>query len=411
VGGNVVDGINYLELSPELKQVFFIGDGLTDSGVPQQITPPAGATRLYLGTFDLEGWFDNIGSFEVNISDATPPVNEVPLAVNDSANADTGASIIISVLDNDQGLADTPIMVSISADPMDGTAIAGADNKVTYTSNPGFTGDDDFEYTATDRDGEASSATVMVTVIDPNANTIPVAMDDVASVDSGATVDINVLANDQGLSNVPLVVSISIDPVDGSAQVLADNRISYTADNNFVGVDSFEYIVTDSDGEASSGTVVVTVTDPNAGGTGVIPVANDDSASATSAGNIVINVLANDQRLDDGPVVVSIFSAPANGSAFVLTDNRVSYTADFGFVGDDEFRYRVTDSHGDAATATVALSVSDPVIVVTKSRKVGGGAFDYLSLLWMLFAATMLARRPGYCWAASKLPTPREARH
>jgi hypothetical protein len=58
---------NYLSLSPELKQPFFIGNGLADSNAVQSIIAPAGATRLFLGTQDGSGWFNNEGSFEVTV--------------------------------------------------------------------------------------------------------------------------------------------------------------------------------------------------------------------------------------------------------------------------------------------------------------------------------------------------------
>jgi RHS repeat-associated protein len=64
----VPGGIDYTTLSPLLKQVFFIGDGLTSKGQAQQIVVPTGATRLFLGTMDGYGWDDNWGSFFVNIS-------------------------------------------------------------------------------------------------------------------------------------------------------------------------------------------------------------------------------------------------------------------------------------------------------------------------------------------------------
>ena len=61
---------DYLTLAPKLKQVFFIGDGKTSGAVAQQITVPAGATRLFLGTMDGFGWFNNSGSFTVTINRA-----------------------------------------------------------------------------------------------------------------------------------------------------------------------------------------------------------------------------------------------------------------------------------------------------------------------------------------------------
>jgi hypothetical protein len=69
--------------SPQIGQVFFIGDGLTGtgSGTEQTFNVPAGATRLYLGFAD--GFFflghpnaygDNVGSLSVDgsIGTATP---------------------------------------------------------------------------------------------------------------------------------------------------------------------------------------------------------------------------------------------------------------------------------------------------------------------------------------------------
>jgi hypothetical protein len=57
-------------LRPGLKQIFFIGDGLTgtNTGTTQQIVAPAGATRLFLGTQDGCGWSDNGGSFSTTIT-------------------------------------------------------------------------------------------------------------------------------------------------------------------------------------------------------------------------------------------------------------------------------------------------------------------------------------------------------
>ena len=64
---------DYLMLYPELKQVFFIGDGLTDGGLAQTIVAPLGATRLYLGTMDAYSWNNNRGSFNVNIAPVPEP--------------------------------------------------------------------------------------------------------------------------------------------------------------------------------------------------------------------------------------------------------------------------------------------------------------------------------------------------
>jgi len=80
-GGNVLGGINYDRFSPDLKQVFFIGDGRTASGAIQQIAVPADATRLFLGTMDSTGWYNNIGQFEVSIHVVPEPSGQLLLLI------------------------------------------------------------------------------------------------------------------------------------------------------------------------------------------------------------------------------------------------------------------------------------------------------------------------------------------
>jgi hypothetical protein len=77
---NPASARDYLTIFPELKQVFFIGDGLTEDGSAQQVMIPGGARRLFLGTMDGCCWNNNSGSFtvrivsesELRLVDATP---------------------------------------------------------------------------------------------------------------------------------------------------------------------------------------------------------------------------------------------------------------------------------------------------------------------------------------------------
>jgi len=65
-------GLDFTYLAPELQQVFFIGDGKTSLGDLQTFYVPDGATRLYLGTMDGYGWYDNSGQFSVEAASEVP---------------------------------------------------------------------------------------------------------------------------------------------------------------------------------------------------------------------------------------------------------------------------------------------------------------------------------------------------
>jgi hypothetical protein len=55
-------------VTPQLKQVFFIGTGKTKAGVTRRFLVPNGATRLFLGVMDGWDWNNNNGEFRVVIT-------------------------------------------------------------------------------------------------------------------------------------------------------------------------------------------------------------------------------------------------------------------------------------------------------------------------------------------------------
>ena len=62
-------GLNYTHLTPGVDQPFYMGDGSTES-----LTVPTGATRFFLGTVDGFGWYNNIGSFDVTLTNVSGSV-------------------------------------------------------------------------------------------------------------------------------------------------------------------------------------------------------------------------------------------------------------------------------------------------------------------------------------------------
>jgi RHS repeat-associated protein len=84
---SVPGGTDYPNLSPQLGQVFFIGDGRTSKGDVQQVVVPAGATRLYLATMAAGPWHGNTGSLAVEVAPFDPtsgpaPITLTPIATN-----------------------------------------------------------------------------------------------------------------------------------------------------------------------------------------------------------------------------------------------------------------------------------------------------------------------------------------
>lgn len=116
--------------------------------------------------------------------------------------------------------------------------------------------DSDISITAYYRDDSAD-------LIPPAAtNTAPSAVDDSATTEQDAAVDIDVLANDSDADGDVLTVTSVTDPVNGIATDDGNGIITYAPDPGFAGIDSFDYTISDGSGDLTEATVTVTVETP-----------------------------------------------------------------------------------------------------------------------------------------------------
>ena len=88
-----------------------------------------------------------------------------PLASSDSASTNMNQKITVAVLNNDSGLQDTPLDVTVSGKPAHGTVSINGNNAITYTPDADYSGQENFSYRVTDADGDVSLATVTINVI------------------------------------------------------------------------------------------------------------------------------------------------------------------------------------------------------------------------------------------------------
>jgi hypothetical protein len=118
---------------------------------------------LYNGndTFTYRVTDRNGGYGEATVTVSVTFVNDIPVAVNDSRGTSINTPVVVDVLFNDYGLEDGGIAVSISenADVLKGSAIANADNTVTFTPATGYLGEVTFKYRITDANADVSEAT------------------------------------------------------------------------------------------------------------------------------------------------------------------------------------------------------------------------------------------------------------
>ncbi|MRS13214.1 MAG: tandem-95 repeat protein [Actinobacteria bacterium] len=187
------------------------------------------------------------------------PVNDVPVAVDDTAACDEDTSAVINVLANDSDIDLDPLTPVKQSDPANGTAVLNADKTFTYTPNANWHGVDSFTYLA--NDGIADSNTVTVTITVPN--TVPPAADDSYNVPTNGLKRVHppgVMANDGDYLGDGLSVFLVSGPAHGFLTLHPDGSFLYVPDANYVGVDSFTYQATDGLLNTNVATVALVVT-------------------------------------------------------------------------------------------------------------------------------------------------------
>lgn len=183
----------------------------------------------------------------------------------------------------------------------------------------------------------------------------PVPGDDVLAVpEDGSATTADVLANDTDPDADPLTVVGHTAPAHGTVLDNGNATFTYTPAPDYVGTDSFEYIVSDGTGGIARGTVHVTVDTPN----NDAPLAADDALTTDEdTPGTTGAVTAGDVDPDGDALSITAFTQPVHGT--VTQDNDTfTYTPDANFHGADLFTYTVSDGNGESAVGTVRVFVS-----------------------------------------------------
>lgn len=223
-------------------------------------------TTSYIGTADFSYTVDDTLGNTSLAAQVTVTVNDPPVAGNTTVSVDRNSNVVVDVIPLTSDSDGTVDVATVMATPdVNGTAIADLTGRVTYTPTFGvpYIGPAQFTYTIDDNDGGTSSpGTVTVNIV----NALPIAADDIRSIDTTVTpeIAIDVLTNDTDTDGTidNTTVSISTNPANGNVVIGGTGLVVYTPTIGFVGPDTFTYTVLDNDGGVSNlATVSITVSD------------------------------------------------------------------------------------------------------------------------------------------------------
>ncbi|UYG02002.1 DUF5801 domain-containing protein [Halomonas sp. LR3S48] len=343
-----------------------------------------------------------------NVNDGQASVDEAGLSTGSAKDGSHATSGTLAIDTGNDGLQS---LVINGEDVTGGGTVQGTYGSLvvtlvdgsyswTYTLDGATDGDttsDSFTLVVTDSDGDSASDSLVIDIVDD----VPQAVDDAASqAEENEPVTIDVFGNDTGgADGVDLIngVALVANSLTGTGTLAYndDGTFTYTPAAGEEGVVSFEYTITDADGDTSTATVTLALKDDSEptieiiadGGEGVVWEAalpnGSGGGNVSTSGSMSIetggDTLAKIEVQDKNGTWISIDLTTGQttsvegkyGILVVDADGNWNYTLqaasdhpEEGLVGADDqkaenFSVRVTDSDGDTADASLAITIND----------------------------------------------------
>jgi|GEM_PF-6512454 len=193
---------------------------------------------------------------------------------------------------------------------------------------------------AYDKAGNRISA--QTTTLAPYANT------DSVTVNANASVTIDPKSNDTDPQGLTFQI-VGVGTPSHGVVTFTPSTITYTPVSNYVGADSFTYVVQNSSGYSATGTVLVTVS-------ALAPSATADAISTLSNTSKSFDPRTNDSDPQGQTLSVTAASGASHGTT-TFSAAAISYVPAQNYVGSDSFSYTVSNASGKTATALVSVTV------------------------------------------------------
>ena len=321
------------------------------------------------GTFDYtpDADFQGTDTFTYEVSDGNggtdtatatitvDPVNDAPVAQDDSVSGDEDTVISGDVLaDNGNGIDDDvdgdSLTVSLVGDVSNGALVLNSDGSFDYTPDLNFQGTDTFTYEVSDGNGGTDTATATITV-DP-VNDAPLATSDSAATNEDTGLSGVLVAAD--IDSPLLTYTITTPPTHGTITSFdpATGAYIYQPDSDYNGPDTLQFTATDGQLTSNIATIDLTVVPVNDA-----PIAASDSVSTNEDNGVSGVLVAAD--IDSPSLTYTITTPPIHGSitAFDPATGAYTYEPDPDYNGPDSLQFTATDGQLTSNVSTIDLTI------------------------------------------------------
>ena len=270
-------------------------------------------------------------------------INQIPVAMAQSVitDEDITTTITLEGLDDDSD----ELIYEIIEQPSHGT-LSGTAPNFTYTPVADYNGEDIFTFQVSDEVTSSQPEAVKITI---NAiNDTPVAIAESIETAEDNPIEIVLVGND--IDGDDLTYRLVETAGNGQLSTIDGQKIIYTPDANYYGVDQFVFVASDDKLSSPSTTIQILVTPVNDP-----PVAlsqQDQKQVKFDTGTAAISLQGQDVEGDQ--LSYLIVDQPSHGQLSGIGPN-LTYTPNASFTETDQFTFKVNDGNTDSEIATVDL--------------------------------------------------------
>ncbi|MDP7000021.1 MAG: Ig-like domain-containing protein, partial [Candidatus Poribacteria bacterium] len=250
-------------------------------------------------------------------------------------------TITLEGLDDDSD----ELIYEIIEQPSHGT-LSGTAPNFTYTPVADYNGEDIFTFQVSDEVTSSQPEAVKITI---NAiNDTPVAIAESIETAEDNPIEIVLVGND--IDGDDLTYRLVETAGNGQLSTIDGQKIIYTPDANYYGVDQFVFVASDDTLSSPSTTIQILVTPVNDP-----PVAlsqQDQKQVKFDTGTAAISLQGQDVEGDQ--LSYLIVDQPSHGQLSGIGPN-LTYTPNASFTETDQFTFKVNDGNTDSEIATVDL--------------------------------------------------------
>ena len=221
-----------------------------------------------------------------------------------------------------------------------------ANTDLVYNSNSDVALTDSFKFKVNDGISNSSAAIVSITIDPVNDKPIAIAQSNVAATEQTL---LAITLNGSDPDGDPLTYAIVDVPTNGTV-LLVGSKLNYTSNSNTAISDSFTFKVNDGKLDSDKATVSIVITPIN---DSPIPI----SQNLTTIEDIKLEITLKASDPDDTVLTYLIEGAPVNGTTTII-DNKVTYTPDLGYYGNDAFIFRANDGKTSGTAGFVEISIT-----------------------------------------------------